>query len=217
MVSLVNFGKRGALGGVPRIPATLLVLAAHGLAGCASDTAGSRAGIPSASRIVLKPSDDAYRAALLSLTAPERETFKKGLGFTIDTLVASSTSIEKMAWSRGRPDTPSEVNISEFVRFLDQQPAIKGSARVNLATAKVFAGVVYSGETFDPVFRIQVEVEPSTTAVVSVTGFGAGPMVLRSGDESLPDSPQLTQSAQIAFMKAFLKTLLKINDQIQQG
>lgn len=204
------------MGKVTKIISTLLVLGALGMAGCASDVA--RSGGPAIGRrIVLKPSDDTYQAALQSLSPAEREAFKKGLGFTIDTLVSAPTSIERMAWSRGRADTPALVDISEYVRYLDQQPALKGPARVNVATAKVFAGVVFDEKTFDPVFRIQAEVEPASAAVVSVTGFGAGPTCRRDGDDALPASPQLTQSAQIAFMKAFLKTLLKINDQLQQS
>jgi hypothetical protein len=216
MDSLEKSKKNGALEKVTKIISTLLVIGALGLAGCASDVAVN-GGTPAGSRIVLRPSDDSFRAALQSLSPTEREAFKKGLGFTIDTLVSAPTNIEKMAWSRGRADTPALVDICEYVRYLDQQPALKGPARVNVATAKVFAGVVYDEKTFDPVFRIQAEVEPASAAVVSVTGFGAGPMCSRDGDDALPASPQLTHSAQVAFMKAFLKTLLKINDQLQQG
>jgi hypothetical protein len=202
---------------VAKTLSSMIVLGALALAGCATDVSRSVPAAPAASRIVLQPSDDAYQAAVRSLSPSERETFRKGLGFTVDTLVASPTTIESMPWSRRRPDTPAQVSISDFVRYIDQQPALKGPVRVNLAAAKVFAGVTYDESTFDPVFRIQVEVEPSSTAVVSVTGFGAGPTLSRQRDEFPLASPQLTQSAQIAFMKAFLKTLLKINDQVQQG
>jgi hypothetical protein len=213
----VKTGKKGALGGVSKNKAAIVILVALGLAGCASVDSKSAASSAPPTRIVLVPSDDAYRSAMQSLSAVEQKTLKKGLGFTVDTLLAAPTPIESMQWSRKRPDTPTVVDISEFVRFLDLQPAISGGARVNLATARVFAGINYETATLWPVFRIEVEVEPSNASVVSVSGFGSGPKISRSDGELPLASPQLTRSEDIAVMKAFLKTLLKINEQVQQG
>jgi hypothetical protein len=161
------------------------------------------------------PSDDAYKAAVLSLSPMEQKVLKKGLGFMVDTLITSPTPIETMTWSRKRPDTPLSVSIADFVRYVDLQPALGGGARVNLATAKVLAGLTYDETTFDPVFRIVVEVAPSTSGVTTATALGAGPACRRPGDEP-PGSAALTRSEEIAFMKAFLRTLLKINQQLQQ-
>jgi hypothetical protein len=196
--------------------AVILVLGALSLAGCASEAAKSRAPAPAPVRIVLEPSDDAYKSAMQSLTPSEQKILKKGLGFTVDTLLAAPTPVETMTWSRKRPDTPLLVNISDFVRYLDLQPALGGGTRVNVVTARVLAGLTYDQATFDPVFRIQAEVEPSNSGVTTVTALGVGPACKRPADEFPLDSPKLTQSEEIAFMKAFLRTLLKINDQLQQ-
>jgi hypothetical protein len=205
-------GKSGALGVVPKYKAVIL-LCALGLAGCASE-----APVPATqARIVLEPTDDVYRSAVQTLSPAEQKALKAGLGFTIDTLVAAPAPVEIMAWSRKRPDTPLKVNISEYVRFLDLQPALKGGTRVNLATVRVLAGLTYDQATFDPVFRIQVEIEPATGSVTTLSALGTGPACARPVDEFPPDSAKLTQSEEIAFMKAFLKTLLKINDVLQQA
>jgi hypothetical protein len=121
-----------------------------------------------------------------------------------------------MTWSRKRPDTPLVVNISDFVRYLDLQPALGGGTRVNVVTARVLAGLTYEQATFDPVFRIQAEIEPANSSVTTVTALGVGPTCSRPGDEFPLASAKLTESEEIAFMKAFLRTLLKINDQLQQ-
>lgn len=199
-----------------QIKSALLLLAALGLAGCASEV--SKLAPPAAAprRIVLEPSDDAYKGALQSLTAAEQKTLKKGLGFTIDTLLAAPTPVEPMAWSRKRTDTPTVVSISDFVRYLDLKPALGGGVRVNVLTARVLAGLTYEQATFDPVFRIQAEIAPSNSSVTTVTALGTGPVCNRADDEFPPASPKLTQSEEIAFMKALLRTLLKINDQLQQ-
>jgi hypothetical protein len=215
--SFVNSGKANGLERVSKIKAVPLVLCALGLAACASQVSKSPSPPAARNRIVLEPSDDAYKGAMKSLTPAEQKILKKGLGFTIDTLIAAPTPIENMPWSRKRPDTPSVVNISDFVRFLDLQPALGGGTRVNLATAKVLAGLTYEQGTFDPVFRILMEVEPANASVVNVSALGAGPQCSRPADEFPPASAKFAQSEQIAFMKAFLRTLLKINDQLQQG
>jgi hypothetical protein len=213
-VSLVKSGKTGAFGGVSRLNAALALAASLVLGGCASQAPATNPQAPD--RIDLEPSDASYKSAVESLTPAEQKALKKGLGFTVDTLLVAPTPVEVMTWSRRRPDTPLAVNISAFVRFLDQQPALGGGTRVNLATARVLAGLTYDQAVFDPVFRIQVEVEPSTGSVMTATAVGAGPKCSRPADESPPDSPKLVESEQIAFMKAFLKTLLKINQQLQQ-
>jgi hypothetical protein len=202
------------LGRVPKLKALLLALGCIGMAGCATKTSESAASAPG--RIILEPSDDAYKAAVLALSPAEQKALKKGLGFTVDTLLTSPTPIETMTWSRKRPDTPLSVTIADFVRYVDKQPSLVGGARVNLATAKVLAGLTYDETTFDPVFRIVVEVEPYTSGVTTATALGAGPACKRPGDESPPASAALTRSEEIAFMKAFLRTLLKINLQLQQ-
>jgi hypothetical protein len=199
---------------VPKLNALLIALGALGLAGCAS-TMPERAA-PVLSRIVLVPSDDAYSAAVRGLSPTEQRALKKGLGFMVDTLLTAPTPIETMAWSRKRPDTPLSVRIADFVRFVDRQAPLGGDTRVNLATARVLAGLTYDERTFDPVFRIVVEVEPSTSGVITATGLGSGPACSRPGDENPPGSAALTRSEEIAFMKAFLKTLLKINEELQQ-
>jgi hypothetical protein len=210
----VKTGKSNALGGVSKIKAILLVVGAMGLAGCASED--SELVSPHPSRIVLEPSDEAYRSAVQSLTPAEQKILKKGMGFTVDTLLAAPTPVETMTWSRRRPDTPLLVNISDFVRYMDLQPALAGGTRVNVVTARVLAGLTYDQASFDPVFRIQAEIEPSNASVTTVTALGAGPVCKRPGDEFPINSANLAQSEQVAFMKAFLKTLLKINDQLQQ-
>jgi hypothetical protein len=209
--------KKAALGGVSKLKALFIAAAALCLAGCASETSKTASVAAPPARIVLEPSDSAYASAMKSLTPAEQKTLKKGLGFTVDTLIAAPTPVETMTWSRKRADTPSLVNISEFVRYLDLQPALGGGTRVNLATARVLAGLTYDQKTFDPVFRIQVEVEPSSGSVMTATALGAGPPCIRPDDEFPATSEKLVQSEQVAFMKAFLKTLLKINDQLQQS
>ena len=206
------------MGKVPHCKSILAALGALCLAGCASapaPTGSASAAVPS--RIVLAPSDDAYQEALKGLSKPEREIFKKGMGFTVDTLVAKPTPVESMPWSRKQPETPAQVNIAEFVRFIDRQPSLKGPVRVNLSTAKVLAGLTYNQEASDPVFRIQMEIVVPNASFVSVTGFGAGPACRRHDDGSPPTPPEIARSAQVAFMKAFLKTLLQINEQVLQG
>lgn len=211
----MNCRKNGALVSVSKINAFILAVAVLGLAGCASEV--SKQAAPAPARIVLEPSDASYLGALQRLTPAEQKILKKGLGFTIDTLISKPTPIVTMAWSHKRADTPTEVNISDFVRFLDLQPALGGGARVNLATARVLAGLTFEESSFRPVFRIQAEIEPSNASVITVSALGAGPACTRPADEFPPGSPNLTQSEQIAFMKAFLRALLKINDQVQQG
>ena len=198
---------------MPPFKAILLAIGLLGLVGCASHTAST--GI-AASRIVLAPSDDAYQDAIKSLSPSERAIFKKGMGFMVDTLVVKPTSVESMPWSRKRPEMPERVNIADFVRFLDRQAALKGPVRVNLSTAKVLAGLTYNQEASDPVFRIQIEVVIPAASFVSVTGFGAGPLCKRHDDGSPPTPAELSRSAQVAFMKAILKTLLQINQQVLQ-
>jgi hypothetical protein len=195
----------------------ILVVGALGLAGCA--TTAARSGSPAAAptRIVLRPSDEAYRGAMSGLTQAEQAVIKKGLGFSVDTLIVTPTVVGAMPWSHKRPDIPVQVSISDFVRYLDLQPALAGSARVNIATARVYAGLSFSDTNFDPVFRIQMEVESTNAGVINVSGFGGGPVCNRPQDEYPLASEQLTQSAQIAFMKAFLKALLKVNEAVQQG
>jgi hypothetical protein len=210
----VKTGKNGAFGGVSKLNALILALGALCLAGCATEVSRSAAPVPS--RIVLEPSDESYKDALLALTPTEQKILKKGMSFTIDTLLAAPTPIETMTWSRKRPDTPLWVNISDFVRYMDLQPALAGGTRVNVVTARVLAGLTYDQATFDPVFRIQAEIEPPNANVTTVTALGMGPACKRPADEFPLDSAKLTQSEEIAFMKAFLKTLLKINDQLQQ-
>jgi hypothetical protein len=204
---------------VPKLNALLIALGALGLAGCASTTPGPPAPAPASApvpgRIVLVPSDDAYKAAVQGLSPTEQKALKKGLGFMVDTLLTAPTPIETMAWSRKRPDTPLSVRIADFVRFVDLQPPLGGGTRVNLATARVLAGLTYDETTFDPVFRIVFEVEPSSSGVTTATALGAGPACRRPGDEFPPGSAALTRSEEIAFMKAFLRTLLKINAQLQ--
>jgi hypothetical protein len=202
---------------VVKLTAIILAVGALGLAGCATHVARSNAVEAPPPRIVLKPSDDAFAGAVKSLTASEQATLKKGLGFSVDTLIITPTTVDTMPWSRKRPDTPVRVNIADFVRFLDLQPPLAGSARVNIATARVYAGLNYGDATFDPVFRIQMEVESTNAGVINISGFGVGPYVSRDTDEFSNASPKLTQSAQIAFMKAFLKALLKINEVVEQG
>jgi hypothetical protein len=212
----VKTGKSGALRGVSKIKAVILVLSALGLAGCATEVSNSKPPAAAQSRIVLEPSDDAYRSAMQSLTPAQQKILKKGLGFTVDTLLSAPTQVETMTWSRKRPDTPLVVNISDFVRYLDLQPALGGGTRVNVVTARVLAGLTYEQATFDPVFRIQAEIEPANSSVTTVTALGVGPTCSRPGDEFPLASAKLTESEEIAFMKAFLRTLLKINDQLQQ-
>jgi hypothetical protein len=223
MVSLVKTGKTSALWSVSKSKSVLVLLGALGLAGCASvapksaASGATRAAGAAPSRIVLEPSSDAYRSAVQSLTPAEQKILKKGMAFTVDNLIVAPTPIVSMAWSHRRADTPSTVNISDFVRFLDVQPALAGGARVNLVTARVLAGVTYDQATFDPVFRIQAEIEPANASVTTVSALGAGPICSRPADEFPPASAKLTRSEEIAFMKAFLKTLLKINAQLSQG
>jgi hypothetical protein len=210
------------LGAVPKTNILLIALCALGLAGCTSTapkpaaSAQVPAPAPAPARIVLKPSDDAYKGAVASLSPAEQKTLKKGLGFTVDTLLTSPTPIESMPWSRRRPDTPLSVSIADFVRYVDLQPALGGGTRVNLATARVLAGLTHDDTSFDPVFRIVVEVEPSASAVMTATAVGAGPVCCGPVDKTPPGSEALARSEEIAFMKAFLKTLLKINAQLQQ-
>lgn len=207
--------KNGAFEAVSKLTPVIPLLCALLLAGCASEEAKREAPVPT--RIVLEPSDAAYKGAMQSLTPAEQKTLKKGMAFMIDTLIASPTPIVTMPWSHKRSDTPTAVNISDFVRFIDLQPALVGGARVNMATAKVLAGLTYDDATFDPVFRIQAEIEHSNASVTFISALGAGPACKRPADEFPPASAKLTQSEQIAFMKAFLRTLLKINDELQQG
>jgi hypothetical protein len=213
LVSLVKSGKNGPLGGVSSIKTLLIAACALCLAGCASTGTKSAPSLPD--RIALKPSDDAYKVAMESLSAPEQGLLKKGLGFTVDTLLKAPIPIETMTWSRRRADTPLSVNLSDFVRFVNLKQGLKGGTRANLAMARVLAGLTFDSATFNPVFRIQVEVEPSSGAVMTATAVGSGPACRRPGDEA-PGSPGLTRSEQIAFMKAFLKTLLRVNEQLQQ-
>lgn len=198
---------------MPKLKAFLIALGSIVLAGCASQSLESVATAPG--RIVLEPSDEVYKSAVQSLSPAEQKVLRKGLGFMVDTLLTSPTTIETMTWSRRRPDTPQSVSIADFVRYVDQQPSLGGGTRVNIATAKVLAGLTYDETTFDPVFRIVVEVAPSSSGVTTATALGAGPACKRPGDEPA-GSAALTRSEQIAFMKAFLKTLLKINVQLQQ-
>jgi hypothetical protein len=210
-------GNSGALGKVPKLNALIIALAALGLAGCASTSPESAsATAPAPGRIVLVPSDDVFKAAVQDLSPTEQKVLKKGLGFTVDTLLTAPTPVETMAWSKKRPDTPVSVKIADYVRYVDLQPSLGGGTRVNLATARVLAGLTYDEATFNPVFRLVVEVEPSTSGVTTATGLGDGPACKRPGDESPPGSAALTRSEQIAFMKAFLKTLLKIKAQLLQ-
>jgi hypothetical protein len=202
---------------VSKTKAVILILAALGFAGCATEVSSPKAATAAPKPIVLEPSDDAYRAAMQGLSPAEQKILKKGLGFTVDTLLGAPTPVVSMTWSRKRADTPCVVNIGDFVRYLDLQPSLGGGTRVNVMAAKVLAGLTYDQSTFGPVFRIQAEIEPSSSSVTTVTGLGAGPACSRPGDEFPADSPKLIQSEEIAFMKAFLKTLLKINDQIQQS
>jgi hypothetical protein len=192
--------------------AAVLIAASAALAGCAGP--GPQAGARPA-RIVLRPTDESYRAAVQSLTPAEREVVKKGFGFTVDTLLNAPTPVETMAWSHVRADTPASVDISAFVRFLDAQAAVKGPVRVNLATAKVLAGITHESEFFTPVFKIQAEVVPSNTGIVSITSVGGGPECSRAQEGAL-DSAEISQSEQVAFMKALLKTLLRVNAQLEQ-
>jgi hypothetical protein len=199
---------------VPPLKAILVALGSLGLAGCATHTASTG---PAPARIVLAPSDEAFQEAIKSLSPAERAVIKKGMGFTVDTLVVKPTPVETMPWSRRRPETPSDVNIADFVRFLDRQPALKGPVRVNLSTARVLSGLTFDQEASDPVFRIQMEIVIPSATFVSVTGFGAGPVCKRHDDGSQPTQAEISKSAQVAFMKAILKTLLKINDQVLQS
>jgi hypothetical protein len=199
---------------VPKLNVLLIALGSIGLAGCASTTNPTAAAQPA--RIVLVPSDDAYKSAVLALSPEEQKVLKKGLGFMLDTLLTAPTPIDTMTWSRKRPDTPVSVRIPDFVRYVDQQTPLGGGTRVNIATAKVLAGLTYDETTFDPVFRIMFEVAPSTSGVTTATALGAGPPCKRPVDETPPASAALTRSEEIAFMKAFLRTLLKINLQLQQ-
>jgi hypothetical protein len=191
----------------------LIAACALCLAGCAATN--TKPAAPAPDRIALEPSDDAYEGAVEGLSPPEQKLLKKGLGFTVDTLLRAPTPIETMTWSRKRTDTPLRVNISDFVRFVNLKQGLKGGTRVNLAMARVLAGLTFEDTTFNPVFRIQVEAEPATGAVMTATAIGSGPACNRPGDES-PHSPGLTRSEQVAFMKAFLKTLLRVNEQLQQ-
>jgi hypothetical protein len=213
----VKTGKKGAVERVPNLRTILLALVALALAGCAAGPSGPAAAVMPPARILLEPSDRAYASALESLTPAEQKTLKKGLGFTVDTLLSSPIPVQTMTWSRKRADSPAYVNISDFVRFLDLQPALAGGTRINLATARVLAGLTYDQATFDPVFRLEVEVEPATGNVMTATAIGAGPACARPADEFPLSSPKLTESEQVAFLKAFLRTLLKINDQLQQA
>ena len=182
------------------------------LAGCAGP---GQDGGPRPARIILHPSDDSFRSAVEELSPAEREVVKKGFGFTVDTLLKAPTQVETMAWSHARADSPADVDISAFVRFLDSQAALKGSVRVNLAAAKVYAGITHESDIFTPVFKIQAEVVPSNTGTVSITAVGGGPGCRRSQEHVL-GSAEVTKSEQIAFMKAMLKTLLRVNTQLQQ-
>jgi len=199
---------------VSKLKTLLIALGALCLAGCASTS--TKPAAPAPVRIVLEPSDDAYKNAVQALSPAEQKVLKKGLGFMVDTLLTAPTPVETMAWSRKRTDTPLSVRIADFVRFVDLQPSLGGGTRVNLATAKVLAGLTYDEATFDPVFRIVVEVEPSTSGVMTATALGAGPACKRPGDEFPLGSSALARSEEIAFMKAFLRTLIKINEQLQQ-
>jgi hypothetical protein len=193
---------------------TLLIAAcALCLAGCAATATKPEAPVPQ--RIALEPSDDAYTEAVEGLPAPDQKLLKKGLGFTVDTLLRAPIPIETMTWSRKRTDTPLRVNLSDYVRFVNLKQGLKGGTRVNLATARVLAGLTFEDATFNPVFRVQVEFEPSSGAVMTATAVGSGPACRRPGDE-VPGSPGLTRSEQVAFMRAFLKTLLRVNEQLQQ-
>jgi hypothetical protein len=191
----------------------LIAACALGLAGCAATDTKPAAAAPV--RISLEPSDDAYKGAVEGLSAPEQKLLKKGLGFTVDTLLRAPIPIETMTWSRKRTDTPLRVNISDYVRFVNLKQGLKGGTRVNLATARVLAGLTFDSATFNPVFRVQVEVEPSSGAVMTATAVGSGPACRRPADE-VPGSAALTRSEQVAIMKAFLKTLLRVNEQLQQ-
>jgi hypothetical protein len=166
--------------------------------------------------IELVPSDDSFRSAVASLSPPEQKLLKKGLGFTVDTLLKAPTAVEPMAWSRRRPDSALHVNISDFVRYVNLQQGLAGGTRVNLATARVLAGFTMEDATFNPVFRIQVEVVPASGSVMTATAVGSGPACRRPGDEESPPTPGLTRSEEVAIMKAFLKTLLRIKEQLLQ-
>ncbi|HEY1847598.1 MAG TPA: hypothetical protein VGG37_00265 [Opitutaceae bacterium] len=192
--------------------AAAILTAFAALAGCAGP--GPDAGAKPA-RIVLRPTEDSYRSAVEELSPAERAVVKKGFGFTVDTLLNAPTPVETMTWSHVRADTPASVDISAFVRFLDAQSALSGAVRVNLATARVLAGITHESDTFTPVFKIQAEVVPSNTGTVSITAVGGGPVCKRSR-ESMLDSTEITQSEQVAFMKALLKTLLRVNTQLRQ-
>ena len=195
--------------------ALIIAASALCLAGCAAT--GTKPAAPAPERIALEPSDDAYKAAMAGLTEPEQKLIKKGLGFTVDTLLKAPTPVESMTWSRKRADTPLRVNISDYVRFVNLKQGLAGGNRVNLATARVLAGLTFEDATFNPVFRIQVEVEPSSGSVMYATAVGSGPACQRPGDELAHASPGLTRSEEVAFMRSFLKTLLRINLQLQQS
>jgi hypothetical protein len=199
---------------VPKTLALIIAASALFLAGCSG--VRTQASPPAQGRIELLPSDESYKSAVASLSAPEQKLLKKGLGFTVDTLLKAPTEVEPMAWSRKRPDSPLHVNISAFVRYVNLQQGLGGGTRVNLATARVLAGFTFEDATFNPVFRIQVEVEPASGSVMNATAVGSGPACRRPGDEE-PGSPALARSEEAAFMKAFLKTLLRIQEQLLQA
>ncbi len=199
---------------MPKSPALIIAACALCLAGCAAT--GTKPGAAAPVRIVLEPSDDAYKAAVEGLPAPEQKLLKKGLGFTVDTLLKAPTPVEAMAWSRRRTDAPLRVNISDYVRYVNLKQGLAGGTRVNLATARVLAGLTFEDTTFNPVFRIQVEVEPSSGAVMTATAVGSGPACARPGDEVPKATAGLTRSEEVAFMRAFLRTLVRINVQLQQ-
>jgi hypothetical protein len=168
--------------------------------------------------IDLQPSDDAFHAAVQRLTLPEQEVIGRGFGFKLIASDLAFTSTEKLPPGRVRKDTPTHVNIIEYIRYLGLLQTQGKEPRVKIKIARVFAGLTYDATTFHPLFKVQMEVDVPTVGVVVVTGFGSGPRCSRfSGGESLFSggeslyAPRLVQSTNIAFMESLLKVLLSIN------
>jgi hypothetical protein len=193
--------------------AALVAACALGLAGCAG-APGSDGLAAKPAHVSLSPSDEAYNQALKNLTKSEQRRLKAGLGFTLDTLLSKPVPIDLMAWSHRRQDGPRSVDIGGYVRFLDGQKLVGGNVRVNLATARVSTGVTHESKTFAPAFKIQIEVEPSNSAVMSVTASASG-LPCNKAMEDLLDTKEFSGSEQVAFMTALLRTLLKVNARLE--